>query len=238
MAGLDSYTKLLVHFNGEDNQVVYTAETGQTVTFTGATSLIDTAQSKFGGSSLFGSSADTASVPDSSDWDMGSGDFTIDFWVRQYELDGVNANILCGQANSTPSANTRQHQITITAAKKLQISLWNDSATRLDSASGGTTIAINTWYHIALVRYGNTATLYLDGAAETTLDLTGVTLQNGGSKFSFGAIGDYTSSRMKGWIDEFRISKGIARWTGNFTPPTAEYDAVTGGFLTTNKGWM
>jgi hypothetical protein len=42
-----------------------------------------------------------------------------------------------------------------------------------------------------------------------------------------GELASSPASRVdfNGWLDEFRISKGIARWTSNFTPPTAPYDS-------------
>jgi hypothetical protein len=236
MAGIDAYTKFLANFDGADGDTSYTPYTAQAFTM-GSGNRIESDQKVFGATSLYCGGTAAAWVADSDDWSFGSGDFTIDLRVRMRAHDGVNAQALCGQSNSTATASTRQNQIIILGSKKMQFSLWNTSATRLDSTTGATVLNIDTWYHVALVRNGNTATLYLDGTAECTLDLTGVTLQNAASIFSFGAIGDFTSNFTQAYLDEFRISKGIARWTANFTPPTSPY-SLDGGFMTTNKGWL
>jgi hypothetical protein len=97
----------------------------------------------------------------------------------------------------------------------------SDSA--LHSLAGTTAITDTNWHHYAAVREGNTLKLYLDGKLEGTLDVTGLTVSNPTTKFSVGRMGEYTSTTTKGWIDEFRFSKGIARWTAEFTPPQASY---------------
>lgn len=80
------------------------------------------------------------------------------------------------------------------------------------------------WHHIAQVRYGNTMTLYIGGVAQTTTaNVTGITCANSPNKVAIGRRGESNSLYWNGWLDEFRFSKGIARWTANFTPPTMAY---------------
>jgi hypothetical protein len=75
------------------------------------------------------------------------------------------------------------------------------------------------------VRNGNTLYLFLDGVSQGTRDVTGVTVNNSFQKMVIGRMGGYPQY-TNGWIDEFRFSKGIARWTSNFTPPVSEYTPV------------
>jgi hypothetical protein len=63
----------------------------------------------------------------------------------------------------------------------------------------------------------------VDGVLGSAVDVTGVTANDSAYKFAVGCAGEYTTSPFNGSIDEFRFSKGIARWTANFTPPTSEY---------------
>ena len=79
----DSYTVALLHFNGADASTTFIDESGKTWTASG-NAQIDTAQSKFGGASgLFDGTGDSITTPDHADFDVGSGDFTVDFWMRQ-----------------------------------------------------------------------------------------------------------------------------------------------------------
>lgn len=216
----DSYTKLMLHLN---NNVTDSA-TSKTVTNSNVTF---STTKKFGShSASFNGTNSTLTIADSADWHFGTGDFTIDFWYRPAVFDEVNGHRLCGQSAGDAAAASRQSEVIITAAKKLTFTLYNNSATPLSSSTGTTVLAINTWYHIALVRNGVTATLYLNGTAEATLDLTGVTLQNATGKFGVGSLGEFAGDFANGLIDEFRISKGIARWTSNFTVPAYAYGQV------------
>src|SRR3990167_7740340 len=75
-------TSLMLHMDGADASTTFTDETGKTVTANG-NAQIDTAQSKFGGAAaLFDGAGDYLTVSGSADWDLGTGDFTIDFWFR------------------------------------------------------------------------------------------------------------------------------------------------------------
>jgi hypothetical protein len=83
------------------------------------------------------------------------------------------------------------------------------------------TPSLSIWYHIAVVRASGTLKIYIDGTekaslSDATTDLTYTnTLYIGGKSFD--------SHWSNGNIDELRISKGIARWTDDFIPPTSEY---------------
>jgi hypothetical protein len=84
----------------------------------------------------------------------------------------------------------------------------------------GTTISTNTWYHVALVFDGTDLVFYVDGSALQTYSNHAANLQTNG--YENIAIGGYYSTGyvMDGRIEDFRITKGVARYTGTFTPPT------------------
>ena len=81
----------------------------------------------------------------------------------------------------------------------------------------------NTWYHIALDRNGSNWYMFIDGVQLAAAYSASNTFNNATGQLNVGAgyspVGDF----LNGWLDEFRISKGIARWTANFTPPTVAY---------------
>ena len=219
MAVDDSFTKSLLHFDGTDTSTTFTDESGKTWTANGNAQL-DTAQKKFGSAAgLFDGTGDWIDTPDSADFDVGSGDFTIDFWVRknadgarqiilgQLESDGTGALLIEFQADNTVRG----------------IFTKNDDTTFYLPVSAGTITVDSTWHHIALVRDTTTLRLFLDGTADGTAAVGTDTLFNSPSKYAIGRGGEFAGLYLNGWIDEVRFSKGVARWTSNFTPPTAPY---------------
>lgn len=99
-----------------------------------------------------------------------------------------------------------------------------------DATSTGTITADGAWHHIAFVRDGNTLRNFIDGQLDGTKDITGLSVQDSSQILAIGAIGLYPTNRFSGWIDELRISKGIARWIANFTPPSSAYTRPANNF--------
>ena len=85
----------------------------------------------------------------------------------------------------------------------------------------------DTFHHVAVVRDGNTFRVFLDGVETATADATGVTIHNSTTALAIGALSNTGGAPMgegsAAWIDELRITQGVARYTGNFTPPTAAF---------------
>jgi len=219
---IDTDTKLVIHFNGADGSTDdYTAETGQTVT-TVATAQLDTAEKKFGTASLLlDGNSDYCTVPDHADWHYGAGNFTIDFWVRFNNKTGQQcfvtqsdhpAYIICRKET------TDKLSIYVTDAAGAGVGIYTTTSVP--------TIANNTWYHLAFVRSGTSAYIFLDGASLTLTTTTAFAANSVPDIAAVLSIGLLltTSQYLNGWIDEVRISKGVARWTENFDVPTKEYE--------------
>lgn len=213
MAVDDTYTKALLHMDGADASTTFTDESGKTWTRAGDAQ-IDTAQSKFGGASgLFDGTGDWITTPDSADFYF-DGDFTVDFWIR------CNSTVVTRWCGQWTDANNGWR-------------LWNVDGTnmRFDIFSGGNAVvqiicahgmSVDTWYHLALVKNGTDYRIYKNGTSIGSVTDADV-MANYTGTFGIGYEGLGSTSPMNGWLDEFRISKGIARWTANFTPPTAAY---------------
>lgn len=222
LSSLDAFVVSMLHFNGADTSTTFTDAIGHTWTASG-NAQIDTAQSVFGGASgLFDGTGDYISAPDHINWQLDGGSnsnaWTIDLRVR-----------FNGDPLATVVDFVGQHQ----DANNYWAFLYNSNTLQLLVNSGGSTIinvsrtwnpASATWYHLALVKDGTTGyTFYADGTnlgaaltdTSTLPDYTG-SLYVGGNAVS-------NVWYLAGWIDELRISKGIARWTADFTPPSAEY---------------
>jgi YD repeat-containing protein len=107
--------------------------------------------------------------------------------------------------------------------------------TGIYGSTGSTPVVANTWYHFALVRSGNTLTFYRNGVAELTVAVSGA-IPARTTQFGVGVAGEYTGvygtewgTRMMGWLDELRITKGVARYTAAFTPPTEPFAETATG---------
>ena len=79
-------------------------------------------------------------------------------------------------------------------------------------------LSAQTWHHVALVNSSGTITLYHDGTSvgSTTTQPSGFN-----TGYNLATTTGYTTERLKGYLSDFRISQGLARYTANFTPPTA-----------------
>lgn len=221
----DTYTKLMLHGDGVDGSTTITDEIGKVATVLGNTQ-IDTAQFKFSTASIyFDGTGDSITFLDSADWAFGTGDFTIDFWAR-FEVSGAGHTFFSQFVSS--SEYTRFH---LNNGNTLAFA--HESSGNFISFSSSWTPSLATWYHIALVRNGTTFTLYVDGVAlVTTTDADSIAEMT-----AVAEIGSFNATNyFQGWLDEYRVSKGIARWTANFTPPTVAYSASS-GILTSSRFW-
>jgi len=229
MSGIDLYTKLLLHCNGEDAGTTFrdSSLVPKTITAVG-TAQMDTAQKKFGTAScLLDGNSDYLSIADHADFEF-DGDFTIDGWVKW---------------NSVPTAFTTVFQSSIADFHGVHIVFDNSTTIRalfanaagdawtFNSTAAITAMTTGVWYHFAMVRSGTTVDVYWGGVSK--INETGVSnTPNHTGDFYVGAANLGSDARyVNGWIDEFRVSKGVARWTSNFTPPVREYSLDGGSFL-------
>jgi len=160
---------------------------------------------KIGNSVSFDGTGDYLSVPDSDDFTFGSGDFSIDFWVKRAGGVGSSQTIF-GQSNS--GANYTPAMGQFTAANNFWVAFYAGT-TQYSITSTRTITDTTTWHHIVVERNGNNAVLYIDGTQDGTVSLTGVTLNNSTTLFGIGITYEGVNS-LNGSIDEFRIIKGTA----------------------------
>jgi hypothetical protein len=114
-----------------------------------------------------------------------------------------------------------------------------DYSTWYANYSGNTNILVNQWVHIAYVKIGTTAYLYINGVLDTSITVPATLASDDGfsANADYGTIGRYSGGQYyAGYIDEFRISKGIARWTESFVPPNKPYSVVDDDFVTDAAG--
>ena len=184
---------------------------------------ISTSVKKFGtGSMYFDGNGDVLATAHSPSLDLGSGDFTLELWVN------------------VPSTSSQQGLVVKRLTDQIANGTWG-----LRINSGGNlyfediqtpsgivtfgTLSTNTWTHVAVTRSGSTVRGFLNGtlvsSGTSTRDFTnsyplliGIWGTSGGS-WPSGTI----DSPLNGYIDDLRITKGVARYTANFTAPTAPF---------------
>ena len=212
---------LLLHMDGANGSTTFTDDSSNALTVTAnSTAQISTAQSKFGGASgLFNGTSDAITISDpSSLCAPGSGDFTLEAWV--YNVGGAVTPVVW----TKPSIG--------------KITLYGSNAGAADEAIFGQTgyqtgatsrvtssisISQSTWTHVALTRSGSTIELWIGGNSAGSF--------TDSSDFSksinmIGAVATGTTPDFyfwDGYIDEVRITPGVARYTTSFTPPTAAF---------------
>ena len=204
---------LLLHGDGTNGSTTITDSslTPKTVTAVG-NAQISTAQSKFGGASIaLDGTGDALRCPTNAAFGWGTGNFTVEFWL--YYQGGIGYVFFWIQANPTPTIPYLGYGLNNGTKQPW---LWNNTNVLTTS----TNITNNTWQHHAVVRSGGTVSIYLDGIS---IGSTAFAADLAASKpLSIGDNGTFGQS-TNGYIDEFRITKGIARYTANFTPLTAPF---------------
>ena len=176
---------------------------------------VHTGDKKFGtASAAFDGTGDWLSIPNSADFDISTGNFTIDFWV--YFDSSLSYHIPFGREKTTAPYTGYYMYYTATDGKLYWITDANQN--RIVSDSGA--VSTNTWTHIAVVGYGGVTKMYVNGS-QVGGAWSGLP-ENYDIDFYIGS--DPSAFAMKGYIDEFRFTKGISRWTSSFTPPTVAYD--------------
>ena len=173
---------------------------------------ISSAQTKFGGGSMsFDGSGDWLFMSPNRNNDLGTGNFTIEMWI--YPTAALNTfRMLMAKAT-----NTDETYISLSAG---------GTGGLLDVYGGSivfnlnNSISLNTWAHLAIVRVGNTWTAYVNGTSLGS-NTSSVAFNLSGIYGTYiGRYGHNPAYEWNGYIDDLRITKGYARYTANFTPPT------------------
>lgn len=177
---------------------------------------ISTTTFKYGDSALaFDGSGDYLKAADSNDFALGSGNLAIEAWIYQVASPSVAAASIT--SNLTDSG-TREWLFGVGLGNTLRVQSWFTAY-----ESPGSVISNNKWHHVAWTRSGSTNRLFVDGViVHTFTDSRDWSATSGARIGAYGA-GNYL---FNGFIDDLRITKGIARYTKNFLPPPAQLPAI------------
>jgi len=212
-----AFNSLLLHGDGTNGSTTITDSslTPKTVTAVG-NAQISTAQSKFGGASIaFDGTGDYIAIAEASgSFTFGTGDFTIEFWFYPSNLTGDS---VIADWRSAGSGSQR-----ITLYRVGSVLYFYNGAFAITATSALTN---TVFQHIALCKGSNSTLLFVGGiqVGSTYADTTSYLAPQSGSIHFGGLLGTYS---MAGYIDDIRITKGVARYTANFTPPTAPFPDI------------
>lgn len=207
---------LLLHGDGANGSTSFidSSPTPKTVTAAG-NAQISTAQSRFGGSIVFDGSGDYLLLGGQSDFAFGLSDFTIECFYYPISAGGSNFGTLIDTRASGESF----------ASGRLSIFHNGGLALSFQGATGivaSSALAALQWHHVAMVRSSGITRGYLNGVQVGGNINDSVSYGIGSSRPIIGSNLSFVSG-LNGYIDELRITKGIARYTANFTPPTAPF---------------
>ena len=219
----DSYTKLLLHGDGANNSTTFTDSEATPKTVTGyGNAKISTAQNKFGGSSIyFDATPSYAKVPTSGDFAFGTSDFTIDYWIYPISR-SASANVFLDFRDGSGGAYWADGLSTLG-----NYFIYVNGATLVSSSA---IVPLNTWTHIAAARSGTSLRVFINGNLDATVtNSTNFLAPPANLWIGVSSMSSQTTAAFaaNSYFDELRISKGIARWTSNFTPPANAYDTYT-----------
>jgi hypothetical protein len=195
-----------------------------TLTAYGNAAAGDTSPVKFASGSLtFDGNGDYISIPDDPSLEVGSGDFTIECWA--YHSGAMSSySALMGKRSdgnekspylfNADASNPEKMRFLASAGTNWDIILVDTAAFPTDQ-----------WVHVAATREGNTFTLWINGQSKATTTAS-VTLVDNSAPITLGRASETLevgANEWKGNIEDFRVTKGVARYTGPFDPPTASF---------------
>jgi hypothetical protein len=218
----DTNVKFLSHLD----EFPFIEETDKIITNSGVT--LDTSIKKIGNGSASFNGSSYLAITNNPDFAFGSGAFTIEMYVMFTSLAGVQV-LYSKRANSSAVTNI------VIALYLGSVVCWATSnGSSFDIINGETigTPSLNTWYHIAVARNGNSWYGFFGGAI-MTLSPSSSSLQNVTSNICLGS--DTDSQGFNGRMNEVRISD-TCRWTSSFTPPITKYTVSDAGILINNTG--
>ena len=218
---------LLMHFSGSDGSTTFVDNSSSPKSFTRyGNAQISTVQSKFGGSSLYldGTGDYITTTYTTTVFDWWTTDYTIECFIypnNSSSLSYSNVPVLIG--NLDPSSGTNYWSFGPLNSKQLSFYYFNGGSLYLSSTE---TINVGQWNHIAMTKNSTGIRLFINGTMSVSSASVSGTPQSNNSYPL--VIGQSNNVCINGYIDELRITKGIARYTSSFTVPVSAFPDTQG----------
>lgn len=201
------------------NAQIYDA-VGKNILETVGDAKVNTAIKKFGaGSMVFDGTGDWLIGPSNPSASFESGDFTVEAWINPSAITGTDR---CIWETRSSGSDAGMVFFIDTNAK---LSTYTSGAIRTVTSQS---VVANTWQHIALCRASGVMTTYINGVASNTASYSSAITCPGAVRIG---VRQDNAQPYTGYIDDLRITKGLARYKYNFTPPTRAF-ANKGGTQT------
>lgn len=174
---------------------------------------IDTAVVKYGtGSIEFDGTGDYLKTVENEALELGSGDWTIEFWIYFDAVNNGTVKYLFDWRTSSDTSNSFLAQ-----ESSNSWTYYNGAGASIGTGFTSSTFSASTWHHVAISKEGTTNRFFVDGT--NTASSSDVSAYDSGTL----VIGNRYAGAyfLNGYIDDFRVTKGLARYTSNFTAPTA-----------------
>nr|MDD3720819.1 hypothetical protein [Candidatus Gracilibacteria bacterium] len=234
--------KLLMHMDGTNNSTIFTDEKSHTFSNLSPSTTNDTfIITDSGTGCIFGGACfktglnynyNSIVTNDSTDFELSNQDFTIEFWYKGHTntpwYEYYAATIIGkGYGGHPNDASTHYHSFWIMNYNNGGISL----SIRTGTALYGIGVSINStiaqeWHYYSFTRSGTTLYAFMDGVLKATNTVpSGTTVQDLGAKLTIGGLygyasdTDYPRDTMRGYVDEIRYTKGVARYTSTYSLP-------------------
>jgi len=227
--GNDSFTKILLHFEGANGGTTFTDSNAGGVSATWSVvnvATTTTSEHKWGSAAYQGTATGYIKSNQNAAYNAGSSDFTVDFWIKGSAALATTLQYLAGFGDPALS-NNFGWSFYYDASKLLRFNYQNSGGTSAAAVTAATTIMDGAWHHIAGVRNGSLMKVYIDGVDATSVSSSAAGSMRGSGSYQL-YVGLFPTSGatqcLQGNMDEFRYSVGIARWTSGFTPPTGPYN--------------
>ena len=231
---VDPYWKEVVYYARYDFSATQD-DAGKNSPSTVGTAARSAAQSKFGGYSLIkpgGANYLTLAGANNTSFNMGTGDFTIEYWIwfiNNFPGSGNYAGLCLNAKTNGTSGSPEGMSLTIYQGGTVTSTRW-----RAGFYNGGYTggifgmhsqeMASGAWNHVAVCRSNGAILVFVNGAMQNVGTMTNSITTSNGSFLGQDAYNEYGQAM---YYDEVRVTKGIARYTASFPVPTKAYATPT-----------
>jgi hypothetical protein len=221
-----SSVQALLHMDGVNNGTVFTDSSSVARAFAGVSlgsnvPITVTSQFKFGTASAFIANPDWPRIRTLNNTGLhpGAGDFTLEGWIR-LDVAGAGLTRVFSNYAVEGSANTAI-AVTVSTTNRLQGTVSIEGGSTVGSVQSAV-LSDDTWYFVSFVRSSGDICLYVDGVATGAVSSAPGALRAAADTLVVGGAANF-SFPLYGWADDIRYTVGVARYTGNFTPPTSAF---------------